>query len=60
MVYKIIVVVLVSCGTTTLFLADAAPQQFSNTRGISNIADLATGPFAVRTVETPGVANTPV
>ena len=43
---------------TTLSVANGMPQIFSNTGGITNIATLSTGPFAIRTVETPSVANT--
>ena len=35
-------------------------QVFPNAGGITNVATLATGPFAVRTVETPSVANTDI
>jgi len=41
-----------------LFVAEASTKVFPNAAGITKIATLSTGPFAVRTVETPSVANT--
>ena len=37
---------------------EASTKVFSNARGITNMATLSTGPFAVRAVETPSVSNT--
>ena len=50
----------ISVVATILSLSDANPQIFSNAGGITNIATLSTGPFAVRTVETPSVGNTQI
>ena len=46
--------------TNNGFADVSAQQQSSPSVGITNIASLATGPFAVRTVETPAVAETQV
>ena len=48
------------CVTTFISIVHGSTQVFPNARGITNVASLATGPFAVRTVETPSVADTDI
>ena len=50
-VYSVLIVISV---------VEASTQVFPNAKGITNIATLSTGPFAVRTVETPSVASTEI
>ena len=49
---------LILCVVSVISTSKASSQVFSNTGGITNLATLSTGPFAVRTIETPSVANT--
>jgi len=48
------------CVISIVSTVQGSTQVFPNARGITNVAKLATGPFAVRTVETPSVANTDI
>ena len=48
------------CVITVVSTVQGSTQVFPNARGITNVATLSTGPFAVRTVETPSVANTDI
>ena len=48
------------CVISLISCVQGSTQVFPNAGGITNVATLATGPFAVRTVETPSVANTDI
>ena len=49
---------LILCVLSVISTSKASSQVFPNVGGITNLATLSTGPFAVRTIETPSVANT--
>lgn len=49
---------LIVFAVSVISIIEASTQVFPNAEGITNLATLSTGPFAVRTIETPSVANT--